>query len=257
MSTFDGSLALEAVLWHDDTDVAHAVRASLYRSQVRFVAARRLTQRIRALALTTSCAIVVSTADDPIDLVCQLRLASLSNSTIVVPPDTALNVRSLLRQVHAVTIAATDVTRANWAALLGKPPGDDPQQHAGALPLLWLSPTHRCAGFAGAMVKLSNHQYCILECLAARAGRAVPMPVLWTYVWAGRVPNRSADQVVRVVVSQLRAKLRHIGFPWRIVGVRDYGYVLESLPSRSHLPEPCCYVPVAARNGNAHPGRRN
>ncbi len=64
----------------------------------------------------------------------------------------------------------------------------------------------------GSAILLPRKEFLLLSCLARKAGRIVPMQVLWDYVWNGEPFN---PVTLRVYVSHLRQKLAPHGIQIR------------------------------------------
>jgi DNA-binding response OmpR family regulator len=118
-------------------------------------------------------------------------------------------------------------------------------RHCGAIEIegLEVDPHRSAVHWQGAIYRVPPGQMRLLERLLRADGRSVSTAQAEHAIWGHRPDGGpvTADNVVKVYVSRLRATLREIGAPVRIVSQWGQGYAIERVDSRVEV------IPVKAR----------
>jgi DNA-binding response OmpR family regulator len=172
--------------------------------------------------------VLIVTAENPID-----RLNYVRSEGVVTPVAIIFTGLTRPNEDEALHVGASIVTRwpLSVARLYGVLRRLEPaprDQSPGALPVL--DSRRLTVRWNDREVRLTPHEFSILQGLLQDVGRPVASEHLRTYAWGSAPPKRSANQVVTVYVCRLRDKLRQIGLEGVLQTVREFGYAYVPQP---------------------------
>lgn len=91
---------------------------------------------------------------------------------------------------------------------------------------LLMDPVARSVRYHDKIVRLSQREFAVLQCMSSHSGRPVSAEDLVTYVWGERPAGERPRQILEVYIFQVRQKLERLGLKGAISTVRGFGYAL-------------------------------
>ena len=179
-----------------------------------------------AFAHGASAVIVVSN-DDPLGALVYAASARISAPIVVAARRAGTNLQQALSAAGAFRFLRLPPSPGSVASLVRALRSGGARHRVDASLRLVLDPVARVVSRGTTMVRLTQREFALLDCLSRRCGSPVAADVLITCAWGDPCDTERARRVLDVHVCHLRRKLESLGLQGVIVTERGFGYALR------------------------------